>query len=272
MVNSTEIEALYQLQEGVLARLQAMGDPQFADAKLCGGTALSRFWLSHRISYDLDFFLPHGFKAGEMAVTLKSAGIVYETKDIVDDLRKANQLHGYVVHLGQRLKVSFVEDAYFKLYPAVQAKFGNLLVRTEDVPGLYHRKLRTVAGSGSTGDAVEGGRQKARDLFDLHVLSVVFMPIREFIADLPYAFPTGAFDNGLANMPWFDLVDELREIVCDERWNAAKDVAYLQEALYAQIDAKTIIDEFAQQPEPESPTAKRSAHAKGRKNEAKERD
>lgn len=269
MTDPTKIEALYQLQEGVLARLQAMGDLQFADAKLCGGTALSRCWFNHRISYDLNFFLPHGFKAGEMAATLKKTGIVYETMDIVDDPRKANQLHGYIVHLEQRLKVSFVEDAYFKLYPAVQAKFGNLMVRTEDLPGLYHRKLRTVAGGGAKGDAVEGGRQKARDLFDLYVLSVAFMPIREFMASLPYAFPMDAFDNGLASMPWFDLVDELGEIVCDERWNAVKDVSYLQEALYGQIDAKAIIDEFAQELAPESPTSKRSAGAKGRNNETK---
>ena len=265
MTDSTKIEALFQLQEGVLARLQAMGDPQFSEAKLCGGTALSRCWFNHRMSYDLDFFLPHGFKAGEMAATLKKAGIVYEAKDIVDDPRKANQLHGYVVHLGQSLKVSFVEDAYFNLYPAVQAKFGNLMVRTEDMPGLYHRKLRTVAGSGAMGDQVEGGRQKARDLFDLYVLSVEFMPIREFMASLPYTFPMDVFDNGLASMPWFDLVDELREIACDERWNAAKDVSFLQEALYSQIGAKAVIDEFAQELEFESQTTKRTTHTTGRK-------
>jgi hypothetical protein len=258
-------EVLYQLHEGVLGRLQAMNNPQFVEAKLCGGTALSRCWLNHRISYDLDFFLPQGFKAGEMAATIKKAGIVYETKDIVDDPRKANQLHGYVVHVGQSLKVSFVEDAYFNLYPAVEAKFGNLMVKTEDVPGLYHRKLRTVAGSGATGEEVEGGRQKARDLFDLYVLSVEFMPIRQFMASLPYTFPSDAFDNGLASMPWFDLVDELGEIVCDERWNAAKDVSFLQEALYSQIGAKAIIDEFAQELEPDSQATKRSAKATGKK-------
>lgn len=272
MTDPGKIEALYQLQEGVLARLQAMGDPQFVNAKLCGGTALARCWLNHRLSYDLDFFLPHEFRAGEMATTLKKAGIVYETKDIVEDPRKANQLHGYVVHLGQRLKVSFVEDAYFKLYPAVEVKFGNLMVRTEEVPGLYHRKLRTVAGGGATGDAVEGGRQKARDLFDLYVLSVEFMPIRDFMASLPYAFPTDAFNNGLASMPWFDLVDELEEIACNEKWNAAKDVAYLQEALYGQIGAKAIIDEFAQELASESKIIMRSAQAKVRKNETKKRN
>jgi len=65
---------------------------------LCGGTALSRCWLGHRVSYDLDFFLPEGFDARKMATALKDAGISFETRDIVDDLSKANQLHGYAIH------------------------------------------------------------------------------------------------------------------------------------------------------------------------------
>ncbi|MDD2884053.1 MAG: nucleotidyl transferase AbiEii/AbiGii toxin family protein [Dechloromonas sp.] len=252
-------ELLYPLQEAVLARLQAMGDPQFNQSKLCGGTALSRCWMGHRLSYDLDFFLPHGFKAADMAAALKKSGIAYETKDIVDDPRKANQLHGYVLHGGQRLKVSFVEDAYFETFPSVDMPFGSLTVRTEEIPGLYHRKLRTVAGSDAEGDSFEGGRQKARDLFDLHVLSSSFMPLRDFMAALPYSFPSDAFDNGLANMPWLELMDELGEIVCDPKWNRAKDVSFLQDALYAQIGASAVLDdilreaEYETEPEPPAP-------------------
>lgn len=245
MIKDPKTSALYQLQEGVLGQLKAMGDPQFDLAKLCGGTALSRCWLGHRVSYDLDFFLPEGFVAGKLAMALKNAGLSFETREIVDDLRKANQLHGYAIHQGQRLKVSFIEDAYFDVYPAVEEKFGNLTVRTEKIAGLYHRKLRTVAGSGSEGDAVKGGRQKARDLFDLYVLSEAFMPIKPFMETLPYPFPSAAFDNGLANMPWLQLMDELREIVCETKWRDAQDIDFLQAALYKQIGAETI-DEFKQ--------------------------
>ena len=244
MISESKTSALYPLQEAVLARLQAMGDPQFNSAKLCGGTALARCWLGHRVSHDLDFFLKEGFRAAEIAAVLKKAGIFFETKDIVDDPKKANQLHGYILHEGQRLKVSFVEDAYFDIYPGVLKQFGGLTVLTEDVPGLYHRKLRTVAGGGSVGDSFEGGRQKARDLFDLHVLSSSFMPIRDFLQSLPYAFPADAFDNGLANMPWFDLMDELDEIICDSKWDQAKDVNFLQNALYEQIGATTVLDDI----------------------------
>lgn len=255
-------DVLYPLQEAVLVRLQSMGDPQFDIAKLCGGTALSRCWFGHRVSYDLDFFLPYGFKAADMATALKKAGIEYETKDLVDDPRKANQLHGYVIHEGQRLKVSFVEDAYFETFPAVTQMFGKLLVRTEEIPGLYHRKLRTVAGrgDGEVEDSFEGGRQKARDLFDLHVLSLTYMPIQAFMDALPYPFPSGSFDNGLVSMPWFDLIDELGEIVCDPKWSQAKDIEYLQEALYSQIGATCVSDDLLADDEevPGSSIVKRS--------------
>jgi len=254
MLKAMKEAVLFPLQEAVLTSLQAMGDPQFIEAKLCGGTALSRCWLGHRLSFDLDFFLPEGFRAGDLAIAMSKAGIVYETRDIVDDLKKANQLHGYVLHEGQRLKVSFIEDAYFNVFPPVRKAFGALTVRTEEVPGLYHRKLRTVCGSGMQGDSFEGGRQTARDLFDLHVLSVVFQPIRDFMASLPYALPSEAFDNGLANMPWFDLMDELQEITCAPNWNQAKDVAYLQNSLFAQIGAVELcdrmLDEATQEPDP----------------------
>lgn len=237
---------LYALQEVVLAALQGLNDRQFANAKLCGGTALARFWLDHRVSYDLDFFLPEGFDALALSVSLKNGGVEFEVTDVVDDKHKANQLHGFVVHKGERLKVSFIEDAYFDVYPVTVEKLGGLAVRTESVEGLYHRKLRTVCGRLNEGSEVVGGRQTARDLFDLYVLSRACKPIREFIATLPCAFPSDAFDNGLSGMPWLDLAEELHQIRCAPAWEEAKDMARLQDALYAEIGAMAL-DEFPNQ-------------------------
>lgn len=236
---------LYALQEDVLAALQGLNDEQFAKAKLCGGTALARCWLDHRVSYDLDFFLPDGFDALALSVALKKGGVEFETVDIVHDKHKANQLHGFVVLRGERLKVSFIEDAYFDVYPATVKKLGGLMVRTESVDGLYHRKLRTVSGRVSEGSEVVGGRQTARDLFDLYVLSRVHKPIREFMATVPYAFPSDAFDNGLSSMPWLELAEELHQIRCAPKWEEAKEMAHLQDSLYAEIGA-TALDEFCE--------------------------
>jgi|GEM_PF-6297833 len=44
-------------------------------------------------------------------------------------------------------------------------------------------------------------------------------------------------------MPWLQLMDELKEIVCDTKWRPAQDIDFLQAALYKQIGAETI-DEF----------------------------
>jgi len=241
-------EQLYRRQDRVLASLQGLSHEQFNEAKLCGGTALSRCWLHHRVSYDLDFFLPRGFQAIPFSTSLKRGGIEMEVMGMTDDPYKANQLHGFIVHAGERLKVSFIEDSYFDVYPTVQAQLGGLIVNTESMAGLYHRKLRTVSGRLSEGSEVVGGRQTARDLFDLYVLSQTYMPIREFIATLPYAFPSDAFDNGLASMDWMSLTSELQELQCAPQWEIAKDISTLQEALYREIGA-TAIDELGERNE-----------------------
>lgn len=236
-------QKLYLLQEQVLGTLQSLDDEQFIRAKLCGGTALARCWLNHRVSYDLDFFFPGGFDALALSSSLKKKGVEFEVSDIVDDKHRANQLHGYLVHKGERLKVSFIEDSYFDVYPALLRGFGGLTVTTEPIDGLFHRKLRTVSGRVSEGSEVVGGRQTARDLFDLYVLSRVCRPIREFIATVPYVFPSDAFDNGLSSMQWLELSVELQQIRCASEWHEAKDIAFLQNTLLAEIGA-TAIDEF----------------------------
>lgn len=242
---------IYRLQDEVLARLQAISDGELSRAKLCGGTALSRCWLHHRVSHDLDFFMPDGFKAMALARSLKQHGVSYEVSEMVDDARLANQLHGFVVSNGKRLKVSFIEDSYYDVYPPARTAFGSLTVTTEAIPGLYHRKLRTVSGRVSEGSEVVGGRQTARDLFDLYVLSQAYMPIRQFIEAVPYAFPSDAFDNGLASMPWMSLTNELAEITCDPKWERAKDISHLQETLFREIGA-TAVDDFDDAPEEET--------------------
>ena len=100
----------------------------------------------------------------------------------------------------------------------------------------------------SEGSEVVGGRQTARDLFDLYVLSRAHKPIREFMATIPYAFPSDAFDNGLSGMPWMELAEELQQIRCAPEWEKAKDISHLQDSLYAEIGA-TALDEFAQENE-----------------------
>lgn len=240
MPESLKVEELYRLQEIALDKIQKVNNPQLAKAKLCGGTAMSRCWLNHRVSYDLDFFLPEGFDAELMAKSLVESGVNYKVQDFVDDSLKANQLHGYILFENKKLKVSFIEDSYFDLFPSVMAKFGSSFVQTEEIHGLYHRKLRTVSGSASDGDEVVGGRQKSRDLFDLYVLAQAHMPIRDFMNSLPYKFPQGAFENGIVSMPWLALNKELKQVVCNPKWEQGRQLDLLQDFLWNQIGALEI--------------------------------
>lgn len=246
MIANSEIGALYALQDAVFALLCGMNDAQFAKAKLCGGTALARFWLHHRVSYDLDFFLPEGFSAFKLSSAIKRAGIALTVLDLVDGLKVANQLRGTIRHQGSELKVSFIEDAYYDVYPLLERKLGTEIVNTEALDGLYHRKLRTVCGHVADGECPDGGRQTSRDLFDLYVLSKECCSILDFIKTLPYEFPTAAFCNGIASMPWFDLMQELAEINADTRWQEAQHIGFLQDALFNEIGA-TRIDELLEQ-------------------------
>ena len=106
MIENPKVKDLYRLQEDVLGRLQVMRDAQFAQAKLCGGTAMSRCWLGHRVSYDLDFFLPEGFDAGRMATKLKTANVAYERPKTLPScrMRSINRLAPkFSINLYQRL-------------------------------------------------------------------------------------------------------------------------------------------------------------------------
>jgi len=215
---------VYKIQNEIFKILQSSG--LIDDAKLCGGTALARFWLDHRISYDLDFFMPNGFSPKDFLTKLKSLKIHIKINDILeDDKNKASQIHGFIAHKDGDLKISFIEDAYYDVYPPVIAKMSGISVLTESIEGLYHRKLRTIVGYASSDDDVPvGGRQKARDVFDLSVLSEKHKKISDFIQEVPYTFPEKAFINGLSSMPWHELAHELSEIDSHQDWVKFKSI------------------------------------------------
>ncbi len=173
---------------------------------LGGGTALARFYLHHRVSYDLDFFVGGGFSPERLSIALGQLGVTLNDVHIEDGGQFAHQLHGYVEVEGSIVKVSFVEDVYEGMWP--RRTFDKVI--TEEIGGLYHRKLRTISGSGYGKNTV-GARQTARDLFDAYVLSKQVQPIHEFLAESNRHganFPADAFCANLLGMPWIDLMDE----------------------------------------------------------------
>ncbi len=228
---------LARQQDAALAMVVPHIGAALVDAKLCGGTALSRFHLQHRLSYDLDFFLPSGFNSQALLDQL-APKIAISNLEITHDTVKADQLHFTVDVDGVPIKISVVEDMYADLYSAVPAnlRIGSLALMTEGIDGLYHRKLRTIVGwADALAAHPAGGWQTARDMFDLFVLSQAYMPLRPFIEQLPYTFAMTAFEEGLASMPWFDLIAELEETITAPVWQAGKDVERLRDHLFADM-------------------------------------
>lgn len=246
-------DPIHRLQEAAARRLRTL--PSLAPAKLCGGTALARCHLGHRVSYDLDWFLPAPFDPVAFGMQLKRAGFRARALDVVVDDRRANQWHGWLNLEGQDLKVSAVEDAYFDVYPAVEATLGDVPVRTESVEGLYHRKLLTVTHASPDGVTATGGRQTARDLFDLWALSTSVAPLRTFVDTLPYDYPLAAFEDGLDCMPWFDLAPGFQELRVAPEWAAGGDVETVRRHLFGQlgIDVDAEMEAALSRPPPKPP-------------------
>jgi len=191
------------LLDKVFSNLVELGIP---NCILAGGTALSRYYLHHRVSYDLDFFVGGGFSPEKLSIAIGQIGINLSDVHIESGSVYAHQLHGYANVDESIVKISFVEDVYEDMWP--KRSFGKVI--SEEIGGLYHRKLRTISGSGY-GKDTKGARQTARDLFDAYVLSSETQPIHHFLIESNQHganFPQDALCANMMSMPWIDLMDE----------------------------------------------------------------
>ncbi|MDP2929730.1 MAG: nucleotidyl transferase AbiEii/AbiGii toxin family protein [Candidatus Omnitrophota bacterium] len=152
---------------------------------LAGGTALSSFYFHHRESYDLDFFTKEFSRSKIEAIIsdiAKSTGRKIELA-IMQDKKDMAQIMIYHLRINkdELLKIDFVEDVYELLKP-VKMLDGIPVLSLEDI---YTRKIFAACGSNKTVDLTgknvfAGGRQQARDFFDLYFLSTTFMPLSKF--------------------------------------------------------------------------------------------
>ena len=152
---------------------------------LVGGTALSLFYFQHRESIDLDFFTK----------TFNRLEIRNILNDLKTELKKPIQLISeqtsplfvkmmrYHILFTKRtsLKVDFVEDPTPLLKP-LKIVDHIPLASLEDI---YLRKIFTVTGSTQTTDLTGrpkriGGREEAKDFYDLYCLSQIFMKLSDF--------------------------------------------------------------------------------------------
>lgn len=178
---------------------------------LAGGTALARCYLNHRISYDLDFFVGQDFLPERLARMLGAQGVILSDLHIESDGKWTSQLHAQTNIDGETIKISFIADIYEGMWKKVTID----QIITEEIGGLYHRKLRTISGNRTHESSHQGGRQTARDLFDLFVLHKEIKAIHTFIDEANHHganFPIDAFSANVISMPWMDLISDFENL------------------------------------------------------------
>jgi len=155
---------------------------------LAGGTALSLYYFHHRESYDLDFFTKDFKKELIRSLVSEVCDSLSLKGSLVMDLNQKGRArivqYTLLIPKGDReLRLDFVEDV-FPLVRPPQSIDGVPVLSKEDI---YLRKIYAAAGTlgvlDETGRSKAlGGRQEAKDLFDLYFLSKTFEPLSKFAA------------------------------------------------------------------------------------------
>ena len=177
------MEKILRYQKAVLEMLAGKTEGFY----LAGGTALSNYHFQHhRESYDLDFFTQKydSAKVDRIAAHLedrasKKMTIVAreEGQKEFADIRR----YDLMMDAKNALRIDFVKDVHDLLEPLMEVN-GIPVLSLADI---YLRKIFAVTGVIAKPDATgrmvtEGGRQTARDLFDLFHLSLRVEPLSSF--------------------------------------------------------------------------------------------
>ncbi|MDP8259707.1 MAG: nucleotidyl transferase AbiEii/AbiGii toxin family protein [Candidatus Gygaella obscura] len=154
------------------------------DFYLAGGTALSFFYFNHRDSLDLDFFTKTINKPVIEAIMNGLAKDMHCSTELMKESfvkDKASYMMFKLNCKGISIKVDFIQD-YFKTLKPFKVVNGINILSIEDI---YLRKISAITGGtikiNDVGRTVSiGGRQEAKDYYDLFCLSKIFMRLSEF--------------------------------------------------------------------------------------------
>ncbi len=155
---------------------------------LAGGAALSLFYFQHRESLDLDFFTKD-FSRTKIETLMsdlsKDIGLKAVLEGEVDKKGFAKMLvYSLRIDESDSLKIDFVGDVNKILEPLSMVDGISILSKQD----IYLRKILTACGSITIVDslgrsAFVGGRQEAKDFFDLYFLSKTYMSLSNFVAE-----------------------------------------------------------------------------------------
>jgi predicted nucleotidyltransferase component of viral defense system len=203
---------------------------------LTGGTALELFYLHHRFSADLDFFSPE-YDVAEIEkmvrVFRKETGdkIRFHTEFVAPNKAQVRFYELSIKSHDRPLKIDFVEDVVFK-GPSIKRFKG---VPVYDVKNIYLQKILTITGTAlgadDTGREITQGRRKARDAFDIYVLSKKVSPLHKFLKGLPMAYQRGMV-HWYQTFSRHDLKLDLLDLdIYDKTFNSREMIIYLEDEI-----------------------------------------
>ncbi len=146
---------------------------------------MSLYYFNHRESLDLDFFTQDFNKMRiDEIIGLISNKLKKQTDLIAQELRKDRiKILVYSVNIDkkQALKVDFIQD-YLDCLKPLRTVNGIKVLSLEDI---YMRKIYAMTGTYQAEDETgriifRGGRQEAKDFYDLYCLSHIFKPLSDF--------------------------------------------------------------------------------------------
>ena len=147
---------LYQTQYKVLYALKS----DLASFYLTGGTALGRFYLNHRFSEDLDFFLNksddfHSSVKNIEKILLRKFSVLHQQSIVYDDF-----VRYYIEDEDSVLKLEFVNDIAYRCGIPKKYEFGLI-----DTPlNILTNKLTALIS-----------RDEPKDVYDIYALSKHYM-------------------------------------------------------------------------------------------------
>lgn len=169
---------VYQAQDRILKFLKKRKRFPFV---LSGGTALSRFYLHHRFSEDLDFFF-EGFefsfeKIDSHILALQQSGIRCEflgKTDVPDRFKFCAYLIGDTLPI----KTDFLEDPLSGMWNPLEKKSDSgLSFRIDHKDQIYYRKFYAVLEQWYKHQTI----RRIKDIVDLYILHTQYRSIEDTI-------------------------------------------------------------------------------------------
>lgn len=206
------------------------------DFALSGGTALEIYYLNHRFSADLDFFSPkYSLKEIECLVSafkkLLKCNIKLEQEFILPQKAKARF---YVLNfktIKRPLKIDFIEDVLFTK-PKIKKIEGMPVYSVENI---YLQKIYALIGMSTSMDEVGRpifrGRNEARDVFDIYMLSKKIKPLSLILKKISPALQRGiihwyrTFSRQQLKLSLLDLD------IYEKNFNAQEMIIYLEDEI-----------------------------------------